>query len=78
MDDCIHGSKEEPHVMVVHDKHYDLHILEEDQSFEFPLRERHTFMEEEEKNTIFKLAYGGIHASTCSMDENCEENMGMI
>ena len=28
-------------------------------------------MEEEEKHTIVELTYGGIHASTCLMDDNC-------
>ena len=28
-------------------------------------------MEEKEKRTIVELTYGGIHASTYLMDENC-------
>ena len=57
--------------MVVHDEDYDLHILEEDQSFEFPIRERHTFVEEEEKTTIVDIADVKIQASTFLMNENC-------
>ena len=56
--------------MMVHEEHFDLHMLEEDQASEFPLGESHTFMEEKEKRTIVELTYGGIHASTCLMDEN--------
>ena len=46
MVDCIHGPKDETHVLVVHEEHFDLHMLEEDQAPEFPLGESHTFMEE--------------------------------
>ena len=55
--------------MLVHEEHYDLDMRQEDQEFEFPPRESHTFLEEEEKHTIVVLVYGGIHASTCLMDE---------
>ena len=35
MNDYILGSKEEPHVMVVHEEHVYLQMFEEDQAFEF-------------------------------------------
>ena len=67
---CILVSKEEPQFMVLHEEHVYSQMFEQDQAFEFPLRESHTFIEDEEKHTIAKLSYGGIHASTFSMDEN--------
>ena len=57
--------------MVVHEEQSNLLMVYEDQAFEFPLGESHTFMEEEEKHTIVELTYGGIHASTCLTDDNC-------
>ena len=57
--------------MMVHEEHFDLHMLEEDQAPEFPLGGSHTFMEEKQKHTIVELTYGGIHESTYLMDENC-------
>ena len=63
--------------MVVHEEHSDLHMIEEDQLFDFPLGKSHTLMEEEEKHTIVKIDYGGIHASTCLVDENCRRLFGM-
>ena len=71
MVDCILGSKEEPHVMVVHEEHADLKMFEEDREFEFPFGASHTFMEYFEKYTIVKPTSGGVHVSTCLVDESC-------
>ena len=54
--------------MMVHEEHFDLHMLEEDQAFEFPFGASNTFMEETKKNTIVQPISGGGHAFTNLMD----------
>ena len=70
MVDCILGSKEEPHVIVVHEEHVDLKMFEKDQAFESLLGANHTFMEEAKKHTIVKLTSGCVHAYACLLDES--------
>ena len=70
MDDCIIGSKEEPHVMVEHEEHANLKMFEEDKAFEFPFGSSHTLMDEVEKHDIVKPTSRGVHASTCLVDES--------
>ena len=72
MADFINGTKEEPHMMVVHELHVDLQMFEGDQAlvlfqsdYELPLEASHANMEEADDHTLVELYYGGVHASNC-------------